>query len=173
MVHAERLQPTVGNRVAGRHRDDGGHDRERVLERQVELGVGGVHERIGAGLDLGGPRIDVVRARSARGDELAARRRVGLEEGLHAVGDAVRAGRSVLEPDEMALVAHDPPDLEARGSGGVGERTGVLRSAAAAGHADVDVEHDLGDAAGNGGVDRGLGVHRQRDPRQTVGHQLP
>ena len=42
--------------------------RERLDEGQAELAVGGVHERVGAGLDLGGPRVEVVGPGAARRD---------------------------------------------------------------------------------------------------------
>ena len=59
----------------------------------------------------------------------------------------------------MALVAHHAADLEATGPGGVGESTGVLGRAAAAGEADVHVDQHLAHAAGGGGGD-GLGPSR-------------
>ena len=53
VVHAERLQPDVGDGVAGPHGDDRADDEQRLLERQAELGVGRVHQRVAAGLHLG------------------------------------------------------------------------------------------------------------------------
>ena len=52
--------------------DDRAEDRARLAERQVHPGVGGVHQRVAAGLDLGRQRVDVVGAGAAGRDDLAA-----------------------------------------------------------------------------------------------------
>ena len=72
VVHPQRLQPAVGHGPTGRDRDHGRQDGERLGEREPELSVGGVHQRVGTGLNFGGPGIQVVCPGAARPSHLAA-----------------------------------------------------------------------------------------------------
>ena len=131
VVHAQRLQAAVGHRPALGHRDHGGHHAQRVHERQAELGVGRVHQGVRARLDLGRPRVEVVRPGAARRDEVATHRVVRPHELRHRDLDHLDPLRPVLEPDDVPLVAHDPPHGEAGRPGPVRQTPGVLRTAAA------------------------------------------
>ena len=64
---------------------------------------------------------------------------------------------------EVALVAHDPADLDAVRAGQVGEPAGVGGVAAAAGEADVDVDQHLADPGGRGRRDGLVGVDGDGD----------
>ena len=154
VVHAERLEPDVGDGVLGADGDHGADDRQRLAERQAELGVGRVHQRVAAGLHLGdaGRGLDVVRAGAAGRDDLAADVVVGGRATAIAASTCSRCLARSSMRHEVALVAHHAADLDALRPGELGEATGVGGVAAAARQADVDVDQAGADAGQRGGV---------------------
>ena len=115
VVHAQGLEAAVGDRPVPRHRDHRGQHRERLGEGQAELGVGRVHQGVRPGLDLGGPGVEVVGARAARGDHLAADVVVGRAPAVPWTPRAwLGPGPAVLQADDVALVPHDPADRRGR-----------------------------------------------------------
>ena len=72
VIHPQSLETAVRHRIALRHRQHGGHQRERLAEGKVERRVGGVHQRVGSRLDLRGDLVHVVGPRASRGDDLTA-----------------------------------------------------------------------------------------------------
>ena len=72
MVHAERLEPDIADSPAFRRdRDNGGHYLERLHEGESESGVRGIHECVGAGLNLICPSVDRIGPCAAGGDDLS------------------------------------------------------------------------------------------------------
>ena len=122
-----------------------------------------VHQGVGAGLDLIGPRVDVVRARAARRDQLSSDGLVGREQKLHAVRCRALPDGPVLDADDVALVAHDTSHAEFLGPGQVRQTAGVLGRASAAGEADVDVDDDVTHTARGSRLDGGLRVDGECD----------
>ena len=90
---------------------------------------------------------------------------MGGEQQLHAFLAQAGAGFAVVESDDVALVTHHTAHLHAFLAGEVGEATGIVRHAAAAGQADIHVDYDLLHTGSGGGLDRRLGIDRQRDTR--------
>ena len=78
---------------------------------------------------------------------------------------------AVLEPDDVALVAHDAAHGQARGARPLGQPAGVLGPAPAAGEADVDVDQHLADAGTCRGDDGLLGVDRDRHAGAGAGQR--
>ena len=130
----------------------------------AQMAVGGVHQQVRAGLQLGDPLVEVPGAGAAARHDLAPDGLVGGHQQRHRLGHPRLAGRPVLEPDQVALVAHHPPHLETPAPGPVGQRCGLVGRAAAAGEPDVDVDEHLAHPAVGRGVD-GLGrVDGHGDP---------
>ena len=65
----------------------------------------------------------------------------------------------------MALVPHHAAYLDAGGAGTVRQARRVVGVTATAGQPDVDVDQDRADTAGDRGVERGVGVDGDGDPR--------
>ena len=165
VIHAERLEARVAHRPAGRHRDDRAPDREGGPEREAQLRVGGVHQRVGAGLDLGGPVVQVVRAGAAGRHHRAAHLRVRGGELRHRDLDRGLPRGALRDRHRVSLVAHHAPHLEPAPAGEVGEAARVLGRAAAARQAHVHVDQDLAHAPRRGGLDRLGRVDGHRDAR--------
>ena len=134
------LSPQSATVQPGRHGDHGGEDGQRLGEGQPELAVGGVHERVGTGLDLGGPRVEVVGPGAARRDDLASDLPGGQDELRHGLLQQSGTRRPVLQADDVALVSHDPAHAEPGGAGPIGQPPRVLGPATASGEAHVDVD---------------------------------
>ena len=124
MVHGARLMPAIGHaHVRSLATEDGAEHAERELEREVQLGVGGVHQHVGAGLDLGHAihaARDVVGARAAGTDDLAGEPRLlndtnGREEAIQRLSRSRLALGSVLDGDGVPLVAHQAAQPHAIG----------------------------------------------------------
>src|SRR3954452_9559166 len=107
------------------------------------MAVPPLHQRVRAGLDLVGPRVDVVCARAAGRDQLAADVGVRGQQQLHRIGCGALADGAVLHANDVALVTHDTAHVESLRSGELGESAGVLGWASAAREADVDVDDDF------------------------------
>ena len=73
----------------------------------------------------------------------------------------------------VALVTHDAAHRQPAATGQVGEAARVVGRAAAARHADVDVDDHLAQAAVDRGVDGRLGVDGHRDARVVGDEQAP
>ena len=143
----------------------------RALERQTELAVGRIHERVAPGLDLRHPRVDVEGAGTAARDDVAADERVRNEKPRHAMVGLLDSLGPIGEPDNVSFVTHDAAYLEPDRAGGVGDASGVFRRAAATGKTDVDVDQDLVQARTRGGADRRHGVDGDGDARVEVGQR--
>ena len=159
----QALEAGVGDDLlGGRAAGNGGQYAEGVFEAQAELGVGRVHQRVRASLNLGDAvegSADVVIAR-ARG---AANRAVeagafhvvaGIDEALEASAGTVVAGVFVFEIDDVAFVAHQAAEAQVWC---LGNRAGEIDDGggcdAAAVVADVDLHEDAGaDLVGVGGL---------------------
>lgn len=89
---------------------------------------------------------------------------VGPLQQDHAVCYLTRPVVPVAHQHCVALVAHHPPYLQAGIAGQFGQGPGVAGGAAAARHADIDVDQDLVQSGSLGGVDRSRRVHRNRHP---------
>src|SRR5215469_16212681 len=165
VIHAERLQPGIGDRpLALRCGDDRSENEQRLAERQPELAVGRVHQRVRTGLDLAGPGITRIGPGPARRDKVTADVGVRLDEQLHRGLSLARPIRRIGQAHHMALVPHDAADLQAGLPCEVGQLAGVDRIAAAARHPDVDVNHDLAHSPGRRGSHRRRRVNRHGDP---------
>ena len=140
---------------------------ERLHEGQAELAVGGVHERVGAGLDLGGPGVEVVGPGAARRDHVAADlvwaagSTAPIDSSQHRRARGARSSRPTMWPSYPMTPRTDEPG----GAGPVGQPAGVLGSATATREADVDVDEDLGHPRPRRGVDRRVRVDGDRDAR--------
>ena len=127
----------------------------------------GVHQAVRPGLDLGRPRVEVVRARPAGGDDVATGGVAGGQQHRHRLLDPWRPSWSRRLAHEVALVAHHAAHREPAGAGQVGEAPGVLGVAPAPGHAHVDVDEHLADAA------VGRGRHRRRSESTATVTRAP
>ena len=96
------------------------------------------------------------------------------EQLVHAAFELLGAARSpLLDDHQVALVPHHTAHLHAAGAGEVGQPPGVRRVAAATREADHHVDQHVLDPGRGGGLDRGVGVDRHRQPRPVlrVGHR--
>ncbi len=139
--------------------------RERLGERGLEFVVLGVHQHVGTRLDLRAPRVQVERSRAATRHDVAADGVVGLQQDRHRRFDLLALGVTVVDHHEVALVAHDAANLEPGGAGGVGQPTGIVDVAAAAGESDIDVDEYGSHTASDRGGKRLVGVDRHGDVR--------
>ncbi|CAN5882429.1 hypothetical protein BH23ACT2_BH23ACT2_26390 [soil metagenome] len=170
MVHAERLETTVGHRPpSGVHRDHRQPEEQRLAERQARPRIGGVHEGERTGLELGDSSVGLPGTGAAARDHLAADRLVGLGQDGHRLDHPLVFGGDRLH-HQVALVAHHAADPKAPGPGQVAQTAGVVDGASAAKAAHVNVDEHLGDACGRGCVDGGVGVHGDGDPGVAGGH---
>ena len=130
--------------------DHGGHHREREVERDVELGVRGVHQRVRAGLDLVRGSVEVVRTSSASGDDLATDGFVGAREQCHRRVGELAAFRTVLDEYRVTFVAHGAAHRETVIARVVGDRARAVGGNATARDADIDVDEYLADSVARG-----------------------
>ena len=165
VVHSERLQADIGDGVPAVGRDDRSHHRECLSEWKSEPLVVGVHQRVAARLEFGDPGavMEVVGARAPGRDDVAADLVVRHAKECHRRLDPLALVGSVLDHHQVALVAHHASDDEPTTSRFVGEATGPLGRASAAGEPHVHVDHARADSGQCGGVDRRLAVDRDRD----------
>ncbi len=141
VVHTEGLQARIGDDPPlGADRHHGGQHRQRLGKRQVQLGVVGVHQRIGPGLDLGAVGVDVERAGAAARDDISPNLGCGGKQQVHRLGGAFDAFGAVGHHHQVALVAHHPAHFEPRRAGGLPKTWCVGRIAATSGEPDVDVD---------------------------------
>ena len=102
--------------------------------------------------------MEVVRAGTAGGDDVAADVGVRGTQPLHRPVDLELLAGSIVHHHEMTLVAHHAAHVETLRPGEVGEASCVGRIAAASGEPDVDVDEAAPHAGPRRSLDRGLAV---------------
>ena len=173
VVHSQRLEPAVDHAPASfrRGRDHRHLEAQRLSEGKAERGVVGVHQQVRPGLDLAGPVVQVVGAGPARRGDVAADVVVGAAQQGHRLGHLLGPTAPVGVADDVALVAHDAADVQPPGPCELGQTTGVLGPAPAAGESDVDVDEHLGPGV-CGHLDRLGGVDRHGHAGVTAVDQV-
>jgi len=185
-VGGEGFEAGVGSGEAGvvgadhrRLHEQCGGERDALRVGFPDLGILGVHEDVGAGLEVGegrGARVEIEGAGAAAGHDRAAmaarlQRGARFGEQRHRGEGAGAALGAAVEVLEMAGIALDPGEAEVRrGRDRLGQRKrAVARGDAGAVLAHVEVDQDLQRPAGGG-----AGGGEVRHVRRAVGddHQV-